>query len=156
MSASTRGLSCGLVTFLAAAIGGYGSVVAKDFYAALLRPSWAPPGWLFGPVWTALYLMIALSAFLAWQSGRAGRRELALFLAQLALNALWPWIFFVWKAGLWSLLEILLLWALIALNGLAFWRCSRVSGLLLLPYLLWVSFATALTCATWLLNPGQL
>ncbi len=151
-----RFLLCLLGTFATAAVGGYGSAMAKGFYASLQRPAWAPPAWLFGPVWTCLYLMIAVAAFLAWSSGRAGRRELGVFVAQLALNALWPWIYFVWGSGLWSFIEIVALWALIATNVALFWRCSRAAGMLLLPYLLWVSFATALTWATWRLNPGVL
>lgn len=156
MSLVFRFLGSLLLTFFAASIGGYGSIVAKGFYATLNRPAWAPPAWLFGPVWLCLYGMISLAGFLAWQSGRARPRDFAVYVSQLALNALWPWLFFVWTSGVWSFAGIVLLWGVILLNVVFFWRCSRVASLLLVPYLLWVSFAAALTWACWQLNPGIL
>lgn len=147
-----------LVAFAAAAVGGFASANAGDFYRELVRPSWAPPGWLFGPVWSVLYLLMGVSAWLVWRArGFTGARgALALFVAQLAVNALWTWIFFVWRLGALAFAEIVFLWILIVANLVMFSRVSRAAGLLLVPYLAWVSFACALTFATWRLNPGLL
>lgn len=120
-----------------------------------MRPPWAPPGWLFGPVWSALYLLMGLAAWLVWRvRGFAGARSaLLVFVSQLAVNALWTWLFFVWRQGALAFLEILMLWVLILVTIGLFWRASRVAALLLLPYLAWVSFASVLTFAIWRLNP---
>lgn len=144
-----------LLTFAAAAVGALASTQADTFYAQLERPVWAPPGWLFAPVWTILYLLMAVSAWLVWRvSGlRGAAPALGLFAAQLAANALWSWLFFVWHQGGWAFIEVLVLWALIASTGVAFWRHQPVAGVLLLPYLAWVGFAAALTLAAWRLNP---
>lgn len=143
------------ICFIAAAIGGLASANAGEFYSQLIRPSWAPPGWLFAPVWTMLYAMMAVAAWIVWQekSWRRGRTALSLFLVQLAANALWTWIFFVWHLGAVAFVEILLLWLLIAATAAMFWRIHKLAGALLLPYLAWVSFASALSYATWQLNP---
>jgi benzodiazapine receptor len=147
-----------LVAFAAAAVGGLASANAGDVYRDLVRPSWAPPGWLFGPVWSVLYAFMGVAAWLVWRArGFAGARNaLLVFLVQLAANALWTWLFFVWHQGGLAFAEILLLWALIFVTIGAFWRVSKVAAALLLPYLAWVSFASALTLSTWRLNPGLL
>ena len=136
-----------LVAFAAAAAGGLASASAGDFYRELVRPSWAPPAWLFGPVWSVLYALMGIAAWLVWRAqGFAGaRRALFLFLAQLAVNALWTWIFFVWHEGGLAFAEILLLWALIIGTIVMFGRVSRLAAALLVPYLVWVSFACVLT-----------
>lgn len=146
------------VTFLAAAIGAAASVRARTFYEQLSRPEWAPPGSVFGPVWTTLYALMAIAAWLVWrkQDARGVRGALALYLIQLALNALWSWLFFDWRLGAWAFAEVVVLWAFIAATLVAFWRVRPVAGLLLTPYLAWVSFATALTFAVWQRNPGLL
>ena len=147
-----------LVVFAAAAVGGFASANAPAFYEQIVRPSWAPPGWLFGPVWTVLYLFMGIAAWLVWRKhgfARAGA-ALVLFLVQLAFNALWTWLFFVWRMGGPAFAEILVLWLLIALCIRLFWRVSAVAGALLIPYLAWVTFAAALTLATWRLNPELL
>jgi tryptophan-rich sensory protein len=146
------------LAFAAAAIGAAASVGAKTFYAELARPAWAPPGWLFGPVWTALYALMGVSAWLAWRErGLAGARTaLALFIAQLAANALWSWLFFAWRLGGPAFAEVLLLWCLIAATAIAFRRIRPLAAVLLLPYLAWVTFAAALTLAVWRLNPALL
>lgn len=142
----------------AAALGSIASVQAPEFYRELTRPEWAPPGWLFGPVWTTLYLMMAIAAWLVWRERGAhhARAALTLFLGQLALNALWSWLFFAWRQGLWSFVDILLLLALIVATVIAFWRIRPLAGALLLPYLAWVSFAAVLNFTTWRLNPSLL
>jgi len=147
-----------LVAFAAAGIGGFASTSAGDFYCQLVRPSWAPPGWLFGPVWSVLYALMGVSAWLVWRAqGIAGTRSaLGLFFLQLAVNALWTWLFFVWRLGAVAFGEILLLWLLIVANIVLFSRISKTAAWLLAPYLAWVSFACALTFATWRLNLGLL
>ena len=146
------------LVFAVAAIGAVASMSAATFYAQMLRPSWAPPGWLFGPVWSLLYAMMGLSAFLVWRvAGFApARTALLLFMVQLGVNALWSWLFFEWHLGMWAFVDVLLLWCLIVACIAAFWRTSRWAAALLVPYLLWVSFASALTFSVWQLNPALL
>lgn len=127
----------------------------NTWYANLNKPSFTPPGWLFGPVWTALYALMAISAFLVWHKGlnyRAVRVALILFLVQLILNALWTPLFFGAKMPGLAFTEILLLWVTIALTILTFARVSRAAALLLVPYIAWVSFAAILNASIWLLN----
>ena len=147
-----------LLAFSAAAVGGFASASAGEFYRELVRPSWAPPGWLFGPVWTVLYVLMGVSAWLVWRARGfvQARSALVLFIAQLAANALWTWLFFVWRQGALAFAEILLLWVLILATAVLFGRVSKLAAALLLPYLAWVSFASVLTFATWRLNPGVL
>lgn len=147
-----------LLVFTAAAIGGLASAQAGAFYTGLIRPDWAPPGWLFGPVWSVLYALMGVSAWLVWRArGFTGARTaLLLFIAQLGVNALWTWLFFVWHQGSLAFAEILLLWVMIVATIILFWRISKVAGALLLPYLAWVTFAAALTYAIWQRNPGLL
>lgn len=143
------------LTFVGAALGAAASVQAGTFYGQLVRPAWAPPGWLFGPVWTGLYLLMGIAAWLVWRERgfREARAALALFLVQLALNALWTWLFFAWRMGALASIEILVLWGLILATLLAFRRVHPLAAALLLPYLAWVTFASALTLAIWRLNP---
>lgn len=147
-----------LATFVTGAIGAIASASAASFYAQLSQPSWAPPAWLFGPVWSGLYVLMGISAWLVWREHgfRGASTALKLFAVQLFANALWSWLFFVWHQGALSLVEIVALWLLIASTILAFWRLHRLAALLLVPYLAWVSFATALTVALWWLNPAAL
>lgn len=151
---------------IAAAAGGVGAIASLDagaFYAALAKPSWAPPGWVFGPVWSTLYLLMGVAAWLVWRTvpasgaGRADRRRgLALFVCQLALNALWTWLFFAWRRGGLAFGEIVLLWLAVAFTAWYFGRVRALAAWLLVPYLCWVTFATALTWAVWQRNPAQL
>lgn len=147
-----------LVTFVAAALGARASISASSFYAALALPAWAPPANLFGPVWTALYAMMALAAFLVWRERgwRAAAPALPLYLLQLGINALWSWLFFGWKQGAMAFADILLLIVLIVATLIAFWRIHKVGACLLLPYLAWVGFASVLNYAVWQANPGLL
>ena len=144
-----------LVSFAAAVLGGAASVQAKSFYGLLVQPGWAPPSWVFGPVWTLLYALMGIAAWLVWRTGgfRAHRWALGLFLVQLAFNALWTWLFFAWNLGALAFTDILLLWCLIASTLAAFRRVRPIAGTLLVPYLLWVSFAAALNYSVWQLNP---
>ena len=147
-----------LATFAAAAVGALGSADSGAFYGEISRPGWAPPGGVFAPVWTALYVLMAIAAWLVWsKSGwRGARGALWLYLLQLLLNALWTWLFFVWHRGAWAFGEILVLWVLIVLTLAAFWRTRPLAGMLLIPYLLWVTFASALTYEAWTRNPHLL
>jgi translocator protein len=146
------------VTFIAASIGGVASINAGSFYTQLVRPEWAPPSSWFGPVWTVLYALMGIAAWLVWRADgfREARGALALFLLQLAPNALWSWLFFGWHRGALAFADILLLWVLIIVTLIAFWRVRALAGVLLIPYLLWVSFASALNYAVWQLNPQSL
>ncbi len=125
-----------------------------DWYRELQKPAWNPPGYVFGPVWTLLYTLMGIAAWLVWK--RAGFSEatlaLCLFLGQLMLNGIWTWLFFGLHLIGAALLDIVMLWALILATLVAFWKKRAVAGILLLPYLAWVSFATALTFTIWRLN----
>jgi benzodiazapine receptor len=144
--------------FMTAAIGAAASVQAGPFYMQLVRPEWAPPPGVFGPVWSVLYAMMGIAAWLVWRRAgfHAARTALLLFMIQLAVNALWSWLFFGWHRGALAFLDILLLWTLIAATVISFWRVRPLAGALLLPYWLWVSFAAALNHAVWQLNPQSL
>jgi tryptophan-rich sensory protein len=141
-----------VLCFAAATMGGF--FPPGEWYASLTKPSWNPPGWVFGPVWTALYAMMAVAAWLVWKRGgwAAQRRPLALFLGQLALNAAWTPLFFgLHRPGL-AFAEIVLLWLAIAATLVTFGPVSRVAAWLLAPYLAWVSFAAGLNFTLWRLN----
>ena len=124
-----------VASFAAAAMGGL--FMPGEWYAALQKPSWNPPGWIFGPVWTALYTMMALAAWLVWRQGGwdKQRKPLLLFLVQLALNALWTPLFFGWHRPGLAFAEIVLLWLAIAATIALFRTVSRTAMLLLVPYL---------------------
>ena len=145
-------------SFAAGAVGAYASATAAQFYGALVRPPWAPSASLFGPVWSVLFLLMGIAAWLVWRRHgfRAAPVALGLFVVQLLANALWTWLFFVWHRGAIAFAEIVLLWLLIAATTLAFGRLHRPAAVLLLPYLLWVGFATILTLSLWQLNPAIL
>ena len=145
-----------LVVFVAAAVGAAASVDAPSFYAQLSKPTWAPPAGVFGPVWTVLYALMGVAAWLVWRSPGPRSAALTLFGAQLGANALWSWLFFAWHRGALAAVEILVLLALIAAMIVAFWRISRLAALLLVPYLLWVSVASVLTWVVWRSNPALL
>ena len=144
-----------LVTFLVAAVGSRATMPAiPGWYAGLVKPWFTPPGWLFGPVWTALYAMMAVAAWLVWRKAGFSGAGLALgiFLAQLILNGMWSVVFFGNHNIGGALLVIGLLWLGILATLLLFWRQAPVAGWLLVPYLAWVSFASVLNYALWTLN----
>ena len=146
------------VTALAAALGTAASIEAPAFYAQLQRPTWAPPAGWFGPVWTTLFVLMAIAAWRVWRVGgfAPARRALTLYLAQLGLNALWSWLFFGWHRGALAMVDIVVLWLLIVATMRAFAGHDRVAAWLLAPYLAWVSFAAALNFAVWRMNPQLL
>lgn len=141
-----------MITFLAPAAGAFNP--PGDWYATLVKPAWNPPAWVFGPVWTFLYLSMALAAWLVWRHGgwRAQRRALTLYLVQLALNAAWTPLFFGLRQPGLALVGIVLLLAAILATARAFQSASRPAALLLLPYAAWVGFATVLNFTLWSLN----
>jgi len=152
----------GLVFFLAACLGA-GSLGAiattpeiEGWYQTLVKPSWNPPNYVFGPVWTVLYVMMAVAAWLVWKPGgfRLAAIPLALFAVQLGLNIAWSWIFFGMHQTGWAFVEILVLWLAIAATAVAMFRHSGIAAWLLLPYLGWVTFAAVLNFTIWRLNPG--
>ena len=126
------------------------------WYATLEKPFFNPPNWLFGPVWTTLYALMGISAFLVWRKGIRDRQvkvALGIFVAQLILNSLWSIVFFGLHSLLGGLIVILPLWVAILLSIVTFYRISKTAGVLLIPYILWVSFATLLNFSLWQLNP---
>ncbi len=143
--------------YLAALLGSiFTAPNVPTWYASLARPFFAPPDWAFGPVWTALYTLMGISAYLIWREGMTDPRikaALAVFAVQLAANVSWSAAFFGLRSPLAGLVVIVLLWALIALTVSKFRTISRAAGALLLPYLIWVSFAAVLNFAIWRLNP---
>ncbi|QDU61407.1 TspO/MBR family protein [Planctomycetes bacterium Pan216] len=124
------------------------------WYAGLVKPSWTPPNWVFGPVWTLLYGMMAVAAWNVWrlEPTRLGRLPLLLFGSQLVLNTLWSVLFFGLRSPGLAAVDIMVLWGLIAATIGTFLRVSIPSGALLVPYLLWVSYAAALNIVIWRLN----
>jgi tryptophan-rich sensory protein len=146
------------IVFVAAAIGAAASVDSSTFYAQLVRPAWAPPASAFGPVWSALYLLMGIAAWLVWREQGAKHRGAALtfFIVQLCANSLWSWLFFAWRNGAVAFAEVLLLFVLISATLVVFWRIRPLAGILMLPYLAWVCLASALTWFVWQNNPRML
>ena len=140
------------ITFAAAAMGGL--FLPGDWYARLQKPAWNPPNWIFGPVWSALYTVMAIAAWLVWKRGGFGGQRTALlcFLAQLLFNAVWSPLFFGLKQPGWALVDLVLLWLALLATVAAFWKVRVSAGAMLLPYLGWVTFAGVLNFTIWRLN----
>ena len=164
-------LSLTVALLLPQVAGGLGAIATAGavptWYQTIKKPAWNPPGWLFGPVWTTLYLLMGVASWLIWRQGREQRPEeparllpeapaekgaLTLYGAQLALNSLWSIIFFGMHNIGGALAEIGVLWTLIAATAVRFYRLRPVAGLLLAPYLAWTTFATVLNATLWKLN----
>lgn len=142
-----------LLVGVVAALGGLASADAAADYGELAQPSWAPPSYLFGPVWSALYVLMAVAAWLIWRAGpRWSNPAIVVYGVQLALNLLWSPLFFGlgWR-GL-ALVDILLLDIAVAVAIAMFWKVNRVAAAMLVPYFAWVLFATALNYSVWSLN----
>jgi translocator protein len=137
------------------AVAGLGSMATTpsipNWYAGLAKPSWTPPSWLFGPVWSFLYLSMAVAAWLVWRKGNASL-PLTFFAVQLAFNLAWSWLFFGLHSPGAAFIDIIFLWAAIATTLIACWRRTMAAGLLFVPYLAWVTFAAMLNFAVWRLN----
>ncbi|AXV37127.1 MAG: TspO protein [Methanobacterium sp. BRmetb2] len=139
--------------------GFVGSIVTFDslttWYVALNKPSWTPPNWAFGPIWTTLYILIGIAAYLVWREGlhrKDVKIALSVFALQLILNLLWSLIFFGLQSIYGGLIEIIILWIAILINLILFYRISKVAGLLLVPYIVWVTIAAYLNYSVYLLN----
>ena len=146
------------LVFVVAALGSAASIEARTFYAALTQPSWSPPGRVFGPVWTLLYLLMTVAV---WRVARMApspqrTRALRVFIAQLVANAAWSWLFFAWHLGALASVEVLVLLALVAWTVREFHALDRMASRLIVPYLGWVGFASILCWTMWRLNPGAL
>jgi tryptophan-rich sensory protein len=142
-------------TFLAPGLGSaFAGRSVSGWYLTLARPSWTPPGWVFGPVWTLLYTMMAVAAWLVWRRGgwAAARAALALYVVQLVLNAAWTGLFFGLRMPGVAFAELAVLWVAILATTAAFWRHSAAAGVLMLPYIAWCTFAAALNFAIWRMN----
>jgi len=142
-------------TSLAAISGAVTAKSAQQFYGQLDKARWAPPAWLFGPAWSVLYVLMAVAAWRVWsRHGFDGaRNEFILYAVQLAFNTAYSWFFFVRRNGLWSTLEVSALLTAVCATMVAFWLRDPVAGALFVPYVCWVSFATALTVSVWRRNP---
>lgn len=147
-----------LGTCVAAISGAVTAKTAQSFYGSLRKPSWAPPPWLFGPAWSVLYVLMAVAAWRVWRAyGFDGARtELTLYGVQLALNAAWSWFFFVKRSGFLATLEVSALLTAVIATAIAFALRDPIAGALFVPYVLWVSFASALTVSVWRRNPTLL
>ena len=141
---------------LAGAIGAFFTYESiPTCYAALQKPSFNPPNWIFGPVWTTLYTLMGISAFIIWDKGlnnKNVRYAIYIFGIQLALNSIWPIIFFGLHLPLLAFFEIIILWVFILLSIIYFYKISKVASLLLIPYIMWVSFASILNLSISILN----
>ncbi|MFZ2220273.1 MAG: TspO/MBR family protein [Rhodoferax sp.] len=146
------------LTFLTAALGALASSSAPSFYGALELPRWAPPAAVFGPVWTFLYAVMAIAAWLVWRHRHMvqGNSGLVLYTVALVPNVLWSWLFFDQHWGMWALIDIGVLWALVGLTVRVFWRVRPLFGLLMVPLWVWVSFAAVLNATLWQANPALL
>ncbi len=149
----------GLIVCLIASFipGWFGAQFAPgEWYTTIAKPAWTPPGYIFGPVWTLLYIMMGVAAWLVWrQAGfSAARTALIVFIIQLILNGLWSLLFFGWHRPGLAFIDIIALWLMIVVTIFAFWRHSTTAGVLLIPYFVWVSFASALNFSIWHLNRG--
>ncbi|GJQ28774.1 MAG: putative TspO/MBR-related protein precursor [Phycisphaerae bacterium] len=132
------------------------------WYEALRKPAWNPPSWIFGPVWTLLYVLMAVAAYVVWRAGfalgaagevrRRANVALVVYAVHLAFNALWSWVFFAWQSPGWAVLEIGVLWVLILVTIALFARIRPMAGWILVPYAAWVTFAAFLNFTLWRLN----
>jgi benzodiazapine receptor len=150
------GASAVLCTAAAVAGGIVTAASVQSWYQTLQKPSWNPPDGLFGPVWTVLYLLMAVALWRVWRLGweeRGVRPAVTLFLVQLGLNVLWSFLFFGLRRPGWAFVEIVVLWGAILATLIAFYRLEKFAGVLLVPYLAWVTFAGILNGVIWRLNP---
>ena len=145
-----------VVSELAGVIGSVFTISSiPTWYSTLQKPSFSPPNWIFGPAWTTLYFFMGVAAFLVWRHGverKEVKTALAIFGGQLALNTLWSIIFFGLHNPFWAFVEIIILWLAILLTIVSFYKVSKTAAYLLLPYILWVSFASVLNFSILVLN----
>lgn len=144
-----------LLCLIVEIIGGlWTKETVSTWYPTINKPSWTPPGWIFGPVWSCLYIMIAVSGWLIYRAEYSRKRTVALMLygSQLALNFIWSFLFFSLRSPILGLFDIILLCLLIILTIIKAWSVRPLASLLLIPYLIWVMYATTLNAGIWLLN----
>lgn len=141
---------------LAGLIGSaFTSPAIPTWYASIIKPEFSPPNWIFAPVWISLYFLMGISLYIVWDKGfqrKDVRTGMSVFCVQLALNAIWSVLFFGLRSPFLAFVNIVFLWIMIALSIYLFHRISRTAGLLLVPYILWVSFAAILNYAIWIIN----
>jgi benzodiazapine receptor len=149
-------VSIGLPLAIGAIAGLFTAKAVPEWYASLNQPSFNPPNWVFGPVWTALYILMGISLFLVWKLDSSPERNLAMlvFMVQLILNFGWSFLFFYFKMIGFALFEIILLWGSIVFMLLLFYKIKPMAAYINIPYLLWVTFATVLNAAYYFLNRG--
>lgn len=157
MNGPKQWIALALIVALCLGAGGLGAIATtpeiSGWYQTLDKPAWNPPNSVFGPVWTTLFILMAIAAWLVWKRGGSNaRRPLTLFAAQLVLNVGWSWVFFGMHQPGWAFVEIVVLWTALLATVIGFFRCSAPAGWLLVPYLAWVSFAAALNFTIWRLN----
>ncbi|MCU0359825.1 MAG: tryptophan-rich sensory protein [Bacteroidia bacterium] len=154
LSLTAKILICSIACLLLGSLSGIGTGEAVDgWYSQINKPSWNPPNWLFGPVWTVLYLLMGVAFALVWNGqGKNKRMALTLFVLQFVLNLLWSFLFFGLARMDWALIEILLLLVFITLTISAFSKINRTAAILMIPYLLWVGFASLLNSSLYFLN----
>ena len=158
MTAARQAITLAVSVGICLGAAGLGSILTTpsidSWYATLRKPHWTPPNWVFGPVWTALYLSMAVAAWLVWrQVGFSlGKLPLTLFVIQLTLNVAWSGIFFGLRLVDVAFLEVVLLWLFILSTTFAFWSVSRMASWLMVPYLTWVTYAMALNAEIWRMN----
>lgn len=143
------GIGILLMTLAAPSLGALSP--PADWYQNINKPAWNPPPWIFGPVWSALYLMMAIAAFLVWRA-EGWSRAMTAYLVQLIFNATWTPLFFGAKRIDWACADIVALWFAILVTILCFWKVNKVAAWLMVPYLGWVSFATVLNATLWAMN----
>ncbi|MFZ2189526.1 MAG: TspO/MBR family protein [Candidatus Magasanikiibacteriota bacterium] len=143
---------------LAGLFGSIANITSLDtWYKVLIKPVFNPPGWIFGPVWTLLFILMGIALYLVWDNKGIFNKHkvdqaIKIFLLQIILNITWSWLFFGARSQLLALLEIVVLWVVILWNMVVFYKLNKTAGYLLLPYLLWVSFASVLNFSLWWLN----
>ena len=154
----TKKLKFLIFILICLAVGGIGSIFTSSsvstWYTTLNQPSFNPPNWVFAPVWNILFILMGYAWYLIWQSKKTKQRRIAIliFILQLLLNILWSALFFGARNPLYALIEIFILWIVICITIIAFWKINKTAGILLLPYIAWVTFATILNFAYVLLN----
>ncbi len=139
-----------VISELAGVLGAFFTTDGMPWYDALVKPLFTPPGWLFGPVWTTLYLLMGIAAYIVWK--QKNRAAITAFSVQLALNLLWTVLFFGMRLPGTAFIEIVVLLLAIATTIALFWKTSRAAGALLIPYIIWVTFAAVLNYSLWQLN----
>lgn len=156
MSNIVKGIIAIAIPLLVGGASGFFTVTGvESWYQTIQKPSWNPPNWVFGPVWTTLYIMMGIAFFLVWKedtSEELKKIAIALFAVQLILNFFWSFIFFNLQQPGWALVEIIAMWFFILLTIFAFAQVNKTAAWLLVPYISWVSFATILNYSIWQLN----